>query len=424
MLLAIYKNLMRASTPLLEAYLQKRRRAGKEDPLRAHERRGRPTMPRGEGRIIWVHAASVGESMSMLALINRLLELYPDIRILMTTGTVNSAKMMADRLPPRAFHQYVPVDHPSWVNSFLDHWRPDLALWAESEFWPNILSALKTRGIPAVLVSGRVTAKSARRWKAYAPGMVRDILANFDLCIAQGQAQAHRIQELGAPKVVALATLKYAAAPLPADAEKLEAAQNNLGDRPRILWSSTHKGEEEHIVAIHAALKKEIPGLLTIVVPRHPARLDEVKQLFDAAGCRVAVRSRGDSTQNADVYIADTLGELGIFYRLCRFVVMCGSFVPMGGHNIIESAQLGCVNFTGPLVFNFETVMDDFRAHNAVVEVKEPQELVPLLLSALRHPEKYAAMGETGRQLTANRANILDDIAAQISPYLAKGGAA
>lgn len=423
MLLAVYKNLMRAATPLLEVYLQKRRRAGKEDAARAHERRGHPAMPRGEGRIVWVHAASVGESMSMLALIDRLLALYPDIRILMTTGTVTSAKMMADRLPPRAFHQYVPVDHPAWVESFLDHWRPSLALWAESEFWPNMLSALKTRRIPAVLVSGRVTEKSARRWKAFAPGMARDILLNFDLCLAQGGKQAERIRGLGALNVVTSSTLKYAAAPLPADDDKLQVLKAEIGVRPVVLWSSTHPGEEEHALAVHLAMKVEVPDLLTIVVPRHPVRGTDITQLFAAAGCNVAVRSRGDALADADVYMADTLGELGIFYRLCRYVVMCGSFVPMGGHNIIESAQLGCVNFTGPLVFNFQTVMDDFREHNAVVEVKDPRELTPLLLSALRHPEKYDAMAEAGKRLTASRAGILDDVAQQISPYLAGGDA-
>lgn len=423
MLLAVYKNMMRAATPLLEAYLQKRRRAGKEDPARARERRGRPGMPRGEGRIVWVHAASVGESMSMLALVDRLLALHPDIRILMTTGTVTSAGMMAERLPPRAFHQYVPVDHPAWVESFLDHWRPSLALWAESEFWPNILAALKARRVPAVLVSGRVTEKSARRWKRLAPGMAREILANFDLCLAQGARQAERLRDLGAGNVVTSSTLKYAAAPLPADEDKLQALRNEIGARPCVLWSSTHPGEEEHALAVHLAMKAQMPELLTIVVPRHPARGAEITQLFTAAGCRVAVRSHGEMLSSADVYLADTLGELGIFYRLCRYVVMCGSFVPMGGHNVIESAQLGCVNFTGPLVFNFQTVIDDFREHNAVIEVKDPRELTPLLLSALRQPEKYDAIAEAGKRLTASRAGILDDVARRISPYLAGGDA-
>ena len=419
MLLGIYKGITAVSAPLIEGYLKKREAAGKEDPARRHERRGNPQMPRGEGRIIWIHAASVGESMSMLALISRLLDLVPDARVLMTTGTVASAKMMADRLPPRAFHQYVPVDQPKWVAGFIDYWKPSIALFAESEFWPNILAALKSRGIPSLLISSRVTEKSARRWKKFARGMIKSILAHFDLCLAQGAVQADRLRELGAEKVEVSSALKYAAAPLPCDAAKLEEMKNQVAGRKVVIWSSTHKGADENTALItHQALKQEFPDLLSIVVPRHVNRAGEIVMLFQEAGFTTTLRSAGDKIGTSDIYIADTLGELGLFYRLCKNVVMCGSFTPMGGHNVIESAQLGCINITGPHVFNFQTVIDDFEAQKAILQVKAPEEVAPLLANILRNPDKYAPIGEAAKRLTEGRADIVDDVAQKIIPHI------
>lgn len=422
MLLGLYKNLLQGSTPLLEAYLRRRTRRGKEDPARASERRGRPQMPRPAGRLVWVHAASVGESMSMLSVIDRLLALHDDIHILVTTGTVTSARMMATRLPPRAFHQYAPVDHPEWVAGFLDHWRPDLALWAESELWPNTLTALKARGIPALLVSARITEKSTSRWKTFAPGMIREILGAFDLCIAQNALQAARLTRLGARHVEASATLKYGADPLPVDTGELAVLRAEIGGRPCILWSSTHPGEEKIALESHAALRRALPELLSIIVPRHPARGAEVTALSAAAGFRTARRTKKESLAGCDVYVADTMGELGTFYALCRHVVMCGSFANMGGHNMIEAAQAGCVILTGPVVFNFQTVVEDFRAAGAIIEAGDPADLQKKLAEVLAHPEKFDGMAASAQQLTAARAGIVDAVAARISSFLKAGG--
>lgn len=418
MLLNLYKNLMHASTPLLEAYLRRRLRRGKEDPSRAHERRGRPDIARGEGRIVWMHAASVGESMSMLALVDRMLAVHDDIRILVTTGTVTSAKLMAQRLPPRSFHQYVPVDHPQWVERFLDYWKPSLGIWTESELWPNILTALKKRNVPAVLVSAKITDKTARRWKIVAPGAIRTLLNCFNVCFAQSAFQAARLKDLGAKNVVTSATLKYGAAPLPVDELKYNDMKAQVGARPVVLWSSTHPGEEDIALDAHVELKRQWPDLLTIIVPRHPVRGKEIVDIAQKKGLTTAQRSVNTPLGHSDIYVADTLGEMGLFYKLCPVVAMGGSFVDLGGHNFIEPAQFGCVILTGPIVYNFQSVVEDFRVENAIIEAKSPADMTAQLRAVLSAPEKYAVAGRAAQRLTSRRSGIVDDVARQIAPFL------
>mgnify|MGYP000853018300 CR=1 FL=1 len=418
MLLGAYNILMRASTPLLQGYLQKRARAGKEDTARGGERRGIAGLPRPAGRLAWFHAASVGESLSLLSLIGQTRKAYSDMHVLVTTGTVTSAKLMAERLPAGAFHQYVPVDHPQWVARFLDHWRPDLALWAESEFWPNLMLAAQQRGIPAVLLNARMSQESFRKW-ARIKGTAAQILSVFDLCLAQNTAEADRLKNLGARHVKVSANLKYAAAPLPYDAAALDSLQGRIGGRPVILWASTHAGEETMALRVHQALAAQTPDLLTLIVPRHPVRGAEIAAEIAAAGLAVARRSTGDDlTPQTQIYIADTLGELGLFYRACRHVVMGGSFADIGGHNPIEPAQYGGVIFFGPMTYNFLTIMEDFRQAKAVVEIGDEADLVAKLRTALASPETYAATGAAAAAMTAEKASVVDAVMAELTPFL------
>ncbi len=340
MLLSLYKNLLRVTTPLLEAHLQKRAERGREDPARAGERRGKPILPRGPKPLVWFHAASVVESLSLLALIARILKDHSALDVMVTTGTVTSARLMAERLPKGAFHQYMPVDHPAWVARFLDHWQPDFVIWAESDFWPNMLAEIKRRKIPAVLLNARMSEKSFRKWQ-WAGGAMRGVLETFTLCLAQNAAEAKRLEALGARNVRISANLKYAAAALPCDDAKLAALKTAVGARPLVLWASTHPGEEEMALRLHAHLQKTRPALLTIIVPRHPVRGAELKAMALRSGLQAHLRSEGALPASGDgIYIADTLGELGVFYRLSKIAILGGSFADIGGHNPIEPAQL------------------------------------------------------------------------------------
>ncbi|TAL35523.1 MAG: 3-deoxy-D-manno-octulosonic acid transferase [Alphaproteobacteria bacterium] len=418
MLLKIYKTMMQVSTPLLEAYLQRRAERGKEDPARAGERRGQPGRAKGPNPLVWFHAASVGESLSLLALIARVLKDYPECSVMVTTGTVTSAKLMAERLPERAFHQYMPVDHPVWVARFLDHWRPAFVVWSESEFWPNMLTEIAKRKIPAVLLNGRMSEPSFKRWQ-WVLASARRILSAFALCFAQNDAEAHRLTALGAENVCVSSNLKYGAPLLPVREADLAAAKAAAGSRKLLLFASTHPGEEEIAAEAHLALQKRFPDLLTIVVPRHPARGAEVADLIKKKGLRAARRAAGAlPEEQTEVYVADTMGELGLFYRLCNVVVVGGSFADIGGHNPIEPGQLGCIIIYGPVMYNFITISDDFLAANAAIQVKDANALQEALGLALEHPASFASHADAARKMTAAKSRVLDDLMSTLKPLL------
>lgn len=326
---------------------------GKEDPARFPERRGHASLDRPPGGLVWIHAASVGESLSLLSLIQMLRETRPTLTILVTTGTVTSAKLMAERLPEGALHQYFPVDRSSFVRRFLNHWKPDLVLWAESEFWPNMIMEIRRRAIPMVLVNGRVSEKSYRNWQRF-QSVIRQLLGAFTLCLGQTTEDTDRLRDLGAPVCDCLGNLKFAAQPLPADEDLLIRLQDIIGNRPVWLAASTHSGEELIASRLHHALADKHPGLLTIIVPRHSHRGDEIRAELESEDMTVAQRSRGEMPgASIEVYLADTMGELGLFYRLAPVVFVGKSLAGYGGQNPLEAARLGCAVVMGPHMDNF-----------------------------------------------------------------------
>ena len=277
MLLKLYKTILTIMYPLaLNRYIEKRKKNGKEDLARFNERLGKASLPRPKGKLIWMHGASVGESVSMLPLISKLLEIYPDLHIMVTTGTVTSAEVMAKRLPDRAFHQYIPLEHPLHAARFIRHWKPDLVLWFESEFWPAMLSTIKKRNTPLILVNGRISNKSFRRWQQF-EFAIKQILDCFTLCLGQSDEDTRRLSVLGAKKTASLGNLKYAGLPLPVDQTKKEIMQKQFANRPVWLVSSTHDDEESKIGRFLKDLQKKVPNLLTVIAPRHPHRGVEIK---------------------------------------------------------------------------------------------------------------------------------------------------
>ncbi len=414
----LYRGLTVAAGPLIGLYLLRRRAAGKEDAARFGERRGRAGAPRPPGPLVWVHAASVGEATSAVPLIGRVLARRGDAHALMTTGTVTSARLMADRLPDRALHQYVPVDRPDAVRRFLDHWRPDLALWIESEFWPNLIGETQGRGVPCVLVNARMSERSYARWRRLR-GLIAPLLGGFEVCLAQDAREAERLRSLGAGAVRSVGNLKSAAAALPADAAALAALEAATGGRPVVVAASTHPGEEAIVGAAHRSLKPDHPGLLTIVVPRHPARGAEIAAELAAAGLAVSVRSRGDPIAAAtDIYLGDTLGELGLFYRAADVAFVGGSLVPHGGQNPLEPARLDCAVVHGPHMLNFAAVTEAFATAGAAAVVGDADDLagaVAVLLDDAALRERRCARA---RAVAAAEAGALDRIEAEIAPYV------
>jgi 3-deoxy-D-manno-octulosonic-acid transferase len=406
--LALYRGATRLVGPLVDRYLDARLARGKEDPQRLGERRGIASRPRPAGFLAWVHAASVGEAVSALSLVDRLIARGS---VLLTTGTVTSGQIMSARLPEGALHQYVPVDRPDWVARFLDHWRPDLGLWLESELWPNLVTATAARGTPMVLVNARMSERSASRWR-WLPWTIRPLLDAFDLCLAQSEESASRFRALGALRVEAPGNLKFAAPPLPVDEAELARLRAVIGDRPCWLAASTHPGEEALAGRVHEALAARHPRLLTLIAPRHPARGSDIAAALPG---RVTRRTAGEGP-TGDIYVADTLGELGLFYRVAPVVLIGKSMLEHGGHNPLEPARLGAAVLHGPNMQNFIEAVA--LLGDALTPIAGEAELVAAVDRLLADPAQCTSLGALSRERATRGGNALDAVMAALTPYL------
>lgn len=411
--LALYRGATRVATPLARAYLRRRLADGKEDAARIEERLGSAGAPRPPGPLVWVHGASVGESLSVLPLIERCVARRPDLRVLVTTGTVTSARLLGDRLPVDTIHQFAPLDLPGAVERFLGHWRPDLALRVESELWPNALGALGVRGVPALLVNARISARSFARWSRV-PGAARALLGTFRAVLAQTEADAARFARLGGPAIQCVGNLKADAPPLPYDAAAFARLSDSVAGRPVWVAASTHPGEEEPIAAAHRAIAAHAPDVLTIVVPRHPARGAEVAARLGQPG---ALRSTGQGP-TGPIHVADTLGELGLFFRLAGAAFVGGSLVHHGGHNPLEPARLGKPVLFGPHMDNFADLARDLMEAGGAVRVNDADDLAGALLRLLLDPALAARHGAAAELVAHAKAGALDRTMAVVTPLL------
>jgi 3-deoxy-D-manno-octulosonic-acid transferase len=352
----LYKILSYLSWPFLVAIVFMRQKSGKDIPNRKKERFGISSKQRPTGKLIWIHAASNGEALSALPLVYLLQELPSAPTILFTTMTVTSAKLLEDRLPKDGcIHQFIPLDHPLWIKRFQDYWEPDMVIWVESELWPNHLLNLSKRNIPAILVNGRLSKTSAKRW-GYAKSFFQNLLNVFSTILVQSPQDDLNFKDLGIKQSHYAGNLKDIALPLPFDPIALDDLNLCIGNRPILLFASTHLGEEEIAMNVHGTLKKEHPSLLSIIIPRHPNRAEEIKNTARDKKLNITQRSLMMSPRtDTDIYIADTIGEMGLFYTLCPIVFVGNSLFtkPGGGHNLLEPALLNCAILTGPDLFNF-----------------------------------------------------------------------
>jgi 3-deoxy-D-manno-octulosonic-acid transferase len=373
----------RLAAPALRVMLARRVRAAKEIPARLPERFGIATLPRPVGKLIWFHAASVGETMSILPVIAAL---AGGAEVLLTTGTLTSARLAAERLPAHARHQFNPLDVAGWVEAFLGHWRPDCAVFVESELWPATLAAIDSHGIPRLLINARLSARSAARWRVLRR-FAGHLLFGFRWIHVQSAADARNFAALGAAGLLEWGNLKFAVPVLPVDAAALDDMRGKI---PGPVWlaASTHPGEEAVIAAAHEILLAGFPDLITIIAPRHPER---------GAWFAAPRRSLGDAPIPGEVFIADTLGELGLFYRLCPFAFVGRSLVGHGGQNVIEPARLGRPVITGPHTANFAEAVAKLRECGALVEVAGAADLAQAAEAWLRAPQAARDAGERAR---------------------------
>ena len=383
------------------------------DASRIPERTGVASTDKPEGTLVWVHAVSVGESLSVLGLIGDLANSRPDVSFLITTTSATSAEIVARRMPPRSRHQFAPLDTPSAVARFLDHWRPDLAVFVESELWPRQIVELEKRGIPLALINARLSARSLRRWTKVG-GLARALLQRFRVITTQTEDTADALIALGAERARVLATgdLKAASDPLPVDADTLEKMEQALDGRTVWLAASTHPGEEEQVLDARRA------GDLLILVPRHPERGDELVEMIRARGLKVAQRSKGEPIEaGTEVYLADTLGEMGLWYSVAPLAFLGGSLMPIGGHNPFEPAQFGVPVIVGPGASNFRSTNARLVAAGGAIEIGDADAL-RAALDVLGRPDDLASLQNGARHFAEAQSDVRRVVAERLLPLI------
>lgn len=415
----IYKKALVLGTPAIKLILDRRLKNGKEDPARISERKGIASLSRPAGPLLWVHVASVGEAQSVLSLIDLMLSQNPQLNILVTSVTKTSADLLADKLPSRAFHQYAPVDHPDWVRKFLDHWHPNMAIWVESELWPTMLTFLKKRHIPCALLNAHMSPKSYKNWQR-APAFARQLLSVFLVILAQSKQDADYYREFSIHGVVTTDNIKYAAKPLTFSEHDENVLKQAIGNRPVWLYASSHEGEEDLAAETHRQLSSQFPDLLTIIALRHPDRGPEVLKSLQDKGMKARLRGTNKSlpTASDQVYIVDTMGELGLFYHSSPLALVGRSFSNDGGggHNPIEPALLNCAVLHGPAVQNSAALYREMDEAGAALEIKNKNDLASVILNLLSDTDQLGSLQKRGHDFARQKADVMAIVIDELEP--------
>ncbi|WP_306119468.1 MULTISPECIES: lipid IV(A) 3-deoxy-D-manno-octulosonic acid transferase [unclassified Roseitalea] len=405
-----------AAYPLIGVYVAMRATRGKEQHERRGERYGKPSVARPPGPLVWVHAVSVGETGAVAALIHRLRSHH--INVVLTTGTVTSAALASERFGDSVLHQYVPLDLKPAVSRFLQYWKPDLAVFAESEIWPMTILELGARRIPQVLINGRMSDRSFRRWQRRM-SLAESLFENFAHVAAQTEVDAERFLTLGARPVSVSGNLKADVPLPPVDPGLIREMERRVTSRPVWLAISTHEGEEVAAARVHRALKKLWPQLLTVIVPRHPARGDEIVEMLNRLDLRVARRTR-DTLPGADtdIFLGDTIGEMGLYLRMGEIAFVGRSLTADGGQNPLEPAMLGCAVLTGPNLSNFEEIYAKFHEARAARVIEDDRGLAKAVNHMLGNKALCSAMAKAGQGVVADMEGALERTWATLSPFV------
>lgn len=416
-LLSTWIALTRLAGPVGSAIVSVRRRRGKEDPTRSSERLGHASASRPTGPLIWVHAVSVGEAMAAMPVIDRLTA--EGKNVLVTTVTTTSAALVGHRLRAGLIHQFAPLDLAGPVDRFLDHWRPDLAVFVESEIWPVSIGRLADHGIPLVIANARLSPRSFRGWKRAAPA-ARAVFGRMSLVLAQSDDDGRRFSALGAPDVATFGNIKFDAGLPDVGVIDLDALRQGIGKRPVVLAASTHPGEDEVVLTAFLKLKEERPETVLVIVPRHPVRGSDIAMLSEAAGLETRRRGADELPDSAtEVYVADTLGELGAFFRLADVVLMGGTFIDgIGGHNLIEPARLGTAVVSGPYYSNWLDIYRAFIEADGLKVVETPDELADAALSLISDTALRSAQAAAGERVVAGSAGAVEKTIKAIIPLM------
>jgi 3-deoxy-D-manno-octulosonic-acid transferase len=414
LLRSTYYTLSWIVSPLLIPYLSWRIQKGHEDKTRLQERFGKSKVKKPHKPLLWVNAVSVGEAMAALTIIQTIQKQYPGIHVLLTTTTPTSAKVVSQRLPKHVTHQFSPIDTPQAVTSFLNHWQPDLAIWIESELWPNLLHETQSRGIPTLLLNGRISSKSFKNWKKL-KNLISPLLSRLELCAVQSEEQAAYFNQLGANNVCVMGNAKLLMPPLPVDETKLKELKKAIANRPLWLAASTQPGEDEIVLKAHQLLLKEFPDLLTIIVPRHIERSEFLKTQAHQMGFSASLRTEKKPLKDIQIYIGNTLGEMGLFYALSPVVLIGATLIPKGGHNPIEASQMGAFVLHGPHVFNNPQLYHTLNSLSLSQSVQNERDIAAFVSSKLeQHKESY----DEPDPLKSYRTKGIEQLMKLLNPHL------
>lgn len=415
-MLAAYRWTGAFAYPMIGGYIAFRAAKGKEEAGRRRERYGRTTIPRPDGPLVWLHAASVGETSAVIPLIERILSL--GINVVLTTGTVTSARLADERLKGRVIHQYVPLDLKPAVSRFLDHWEPDLAIIAESEIWPMTILELGARRVPQVLVNGRLSDRSFAAWKRRA-SLAEALFENLAHVVAQSETDAERFRVLGGRPVTVSGNLKVDTNVPPADEKVLARLRREIGFRRTWAAISTHNGEEAIACEVHEAVRRKHPDLLTIIVPRHPERAGALRAMMEAQGLKVVLRSSdAPVTRDTDVYVGDSIGEMGLFLRLTEVAFVGRSLTAEGGQNPLEPAMLGTAILAGRNVQNFRDAYQRLIKNGGAKLVRDKKMLAGAVGFLLDNPPTRKAMINAASLTVGDMRGALERTMTALDPFI------
>lgn len=396
-LLLGYRALSAVLLPFMARSRVKRLRKSGVPLDRAHEVLGHPSQQRPLGPVVWIHVASVGEAKSALPLLAALQAQHPDLRAVLTSFTPTSADVLAKRLPDSAVHQFAPLDGMGPIKRFLRHWRPDLGIFIESEVWPNLITATARAEVPLALINARLSERSIKRWQK-AQGTARAIFGRFGLIHCQDRGTADALYAIGLRHARLGVNLKSIISAPQFDELELARLRSSIGERP--IWSavSTHPGEEEIVIEAHRQLRLHHPKALLVLVPRHPERAENVKRL--CANHLLVQRSRNETPDtDTSIYLADTMGETDLWFRLAPFCCLCGSFSDVGGHTPYEPAAAGATLLHGPHYANHADAYAKLHAAGASIEVQDAETLCAALDLLLRNPIEAHALAQAAKPL-------------------------
>lgn len=413
-MIRLYKILSVILLPIILLYLSYRLFKGREDKNRILERLAIPSIKRPEGNLIWIHAVSVGEANCAMIMLEELIQ-NTKYNILFTTSSLTSARIVESKIKqfePRVFHQFLPIDSLFIVQKFIKYWKPNLVLFTCSEIWPNMLTKAKKYGAKLFLVNASLSEKSTRKW-LFAKKFGFNIFDYFNKIFTQSKIDLARAKTLTSTEIYCYGNLKSQAKTLFYKEESLQEIKNQIGERTFFVAASTHKGEEEIVFNIHKNLKNKFPDLLTILIPRHPIR---AKEIIDLAGqMNVVQRSKNEIiTNQTEIYLADTLGELGLFYKLADFAFLGGSMFAIGGHNPFEAIKLDCAVISGKHVFNFEETYQELDQNHACILVDDANQLALEIEKMLVDKQLTNEISLNARRICKNYDEITSKILQQI----------